>query len=108
MKKNEILEKSRKAKKDEGAEHAQTKGTKLGYILFLIMTNLIATYAVYIGDMALMFSQGAVMMMFGVGVSIEQYRFTKSKWFILLAVGMAAFAVYAVYEVVSLTWGGRT
>ena len=103
--KEEILAKSRKANEDEGEEYAGNKGRKLGYILFFIMNHLIALYATWIGDMALMFSQGAVMAVLAVGIGIEYYRFKKDKWLLPLIVLMSGFAVYAAWQVVYLSGG---
>ena len=103
--KEEILAKSRNAKKDEGAEHAYDKGHRLAYQLFYFMSVAIATYAAWVGDMALMFSQGVVMMMGPIGICIERYRFSKSKWAIILGILFVLFAIYAGYQVIHLTLG---
>jgi len=103
--KEEILERSRNAKKDEGAEHAYDKGHRLAYQLVYYMILVISVYAVWVGDMALMFSQGVVLMMGPIGICIERYRFCKSKWAIVVAIPLSLFAIYAAYRVVYHTLG---
>ena len=64
-----------------------------------------AAYAVWVGDMGLMFSQGVVMMMAPIGICIERFHFNKSKWAFVVGVPLAAFVIYAAYRVVYHTMG---
>lgn len=103
--KEEILAKSRNARKDEGAEHAYDKGHRLSYELVYFTSVAISLYAIWIDNMALMFSQGVVIMMGPLGICIARYRFNRSKWAIALGILFASFAAYAGYQVVYLTLG---
>jgi len=103
--KEDILAKIRQAGEDEGAEHAYDKGHRLAYQLVYYTALVISLYAVWVGDMALMFSQGVVLMVGPIGICIERYRFCKSKWAIVVAIPLSLFAIYAAYRVVYHTLG---
>ena len=109
--KEEILAKSRQLKKDEGLEHAQSKGNHLGEIILSAVGLPIAIYSIVIGEYAIAWACGAIVFAFVLGQSITVYRFTKRKyhlaWVVLSVLMMIFFPLQFLAETQGwwVTWG---
>lgn len=77
MNKEEILNKSRNSKEDEGVEFIEKKGFTLGFGVFMIITVLIVVFNEIIGLES--FDIFALLAGFASAESITKYRFTHKK-----------------------------
>ena len=93
--KEEILAKSRQSTKDEGVEHAEIKGFKLGELMGSIAAMILIVFAFFIGQVETIFAIGTIAFATVTGQSLTVYRFKKSKyylaWLILGVIGTAYF-----------------
>jgi hypothetical protein len=105
VKKEEILAQSRQAKKDEGAEFAESKGNRLGIGIMgvaLVFTLFFSLYTVEFAAMwAVIFVSGA----FFLGQYFSLYRFTKKKsYFVLSIVGVVS-VIISLMQFIALSLG---
>jgi len=95
--KEEILAKSRQSKKDEGVEHAEIKGFKLGERIGSVVAIILVVLAHFMGQAETIFAISAIMLATIFGQSLTVYRFKKSKyllaWLVLGAVGTIYFFI---------------
>ena len=109
--KEEILEKNRQSKKDEGLEYAQSKGNTLGEKILSVVSLPLAFYSIFIGEFAIAWAIGAMAFAYVLGQSISVYRFTNRKyhltWIILSIVMIIFFIVSVLAETQGwwVTWG---
>jgi len=103
---DEILAKSRNAKKDEGMEHAALKGSKLGEITMAIVVIPILAFAILRGDLAVFLAVGACIAAFTFAQCFTEYRFTKRKYHLAWTVFMvlAVITCVALFVMVSFGW----
>ena len=103
---DEILERSRNAKKDEGMEHATLKGSKLGEITMAIIAAPILIFAILRGEFAVFLAVGATVAAFVFAQALTEYRFSRRKshltWTIFLAI--AVLVCLALFVAVSFGW----
>jgi len=77
MNKEEILEKSREAKSDEGSQYAQNKGRRIGVAAMMILFIILILYNLFMG-----IDNNAIFALFWTYLGFEsygKYRFTKGK-----------------------------
>jgi len=95
--KEEILAKSRQSKKDEGVEHAEINGFKLGERIGSVTAMIIVAIAFFIGQAETIFAISTIVFATVFGQSLTVYRFKKSKyllaWLILGVVGTIYFFI---------------
>jgi len=93
--KEEILAKIRQSNTDEGAEHAELKGFKLGERIGSVAALVLGVLAFFIGQAETIFAIGTVIFATVIGQSITVYRFKKTKyylaWVVLGVVGTVYF-----------------
>ena len=93
-KKDEILERSRKANEDEGMEHVKIKGSKMGvYIASTIVGTPLAFLSLIAGEMPAFFALITIYVAFGAGELFAYYRFTKQKGYLIGAVVIALITI---------------
>ena len=104
--KDEILAKSRSAKKDEGMEHAVLRGNKLGEITMAIVVVPILAIAVLFGNLAVFSATGAAIAAFTFAQCFSEYRFTKRKYHLIWTAFMvfATVACLALFAAVTFGW----
>lgn len=83
MNKEDILNKSRQSRKDEGLEYVENKGRKIGYIAFTCVFFFIVIFNAFIGRKS--YAVAALFWTFIVGENIAKYQFTHEKKHIFLA-----------------------
>ncbi|MCC0638340.1 MULTISPECIES: DUF6442 family protein [unclassified Clostridioides] len=83
MNKEEILNKSRQSRKDEGLEYVENKGRKIGYIAFTCVFCFIVIFNAFIGQKS--YTVAALFWTFIVAESIAKYQFTRKKQYIFVA-----------------------
>jgi len=105
MNKNEILERSRKLKKDEGQEFAEAKGFKLGEQMGLVAGLITVVIAFFTLQEVAFWAVCTVGFSIGFGESLPIYRFTKKKSYLAWTVVFAVFAVIAVVIFTGLSLG---
>lgn len=102
MDKDEILEKSRAAKKDEGVEYAHSKGNSLGEKILAVVSLPMAIFSIVIGEYAIIWAIGAMTFAHVLGQSLSIFRFTKRKyhlaWIVLSIVMLIVFLVQFLAE----------
>jgi uncharacterized membrane protein len=100
-KKAEILAKSRKAKRDEGFDYAETRGNKIGVFVYAVVAAVLMIFS--FPDHADIFNAiAALSFAWVVGGTISYYRFTKKKVYLLYAIASAivttAFTLLVILE----------
>ena len=115
--KEEILAKSRQSKKDEGMEHAEIKGLKLGEWLGSAVAIILGALAFFIGQDESIFAIGTLVFAMVFGQSLAVYRFKKTKyyfaWLILGIIGTIWFFVLFIAatqewdKLLGLLWWSR-
>ena len=107
MNREEILEKSRNERRDEGEIQAENKGMYIGNIVFtfaflaLLILNYLCNQKSW-GYVALAST-------FEIGESYAKYKFSKNRWDMLAVVGsilacIGAFTVYIVDVLEQMGW----
>jgi len=102
---NEILEKSRRLKKDEGMEHAQLKGRVLGESTMAAVLIPILVFALLRGEVVAFNATVAVMFAFVFGLCLTEYRFTRRKYHLIWTVGMAVSTIISIVAFVAASLG---
>ena len=100
MDRNDVLERSRQSKKDEGMEHAELKGFKLGEQMGLVAVLITAVITFFTVQELAFWAVCSVGFAIGFGESLPIYRFTRKKsylaWTIVFAVSVViAIAIFA-------------
>ena len=103
--KEDILARSRKAKQDEGMEHARLKGLGLAENTWSIVGMGIAIFAFIHGQYTVFWALFASIGAFICGQTFHMYRFGRKKYHLTWAVGAAIGAVFAIGAYVSLSMG---
>lgn len=96
MKKEDILEKSRQSRKDEGVEYAENQGRKIGFIALTLLFAVLAILSLLFWQIGTLH---AVSSLFWTYFSVEaygKYRFTKKKAYLILSVFGSIAAIVAV------------
>jgi len=85
MKKDEILEKAREEKKDEGIDNVNNKGLSLGYKIFILLSVILIVFNRFNNIK----SYDILSLMFGFSVaeSYSRYKFMKEKSLLVSVVG---------------------
>ena len=105
--KNEILEKSRQSKQDEGVENARMRGFKFGDRVATWVVGIpLSALSAFTGQYNVAWALLTYMAVFEFGAAVTTYRFTKNKIYLIIAVGMALFTVFTTFIFVSnvLEW----
>ena len=93
--KEELLAKSRQVGKDEGVEHAEVQGFKLGERIGSVAAMVVIVLAFFIGQAETIFAVGTIIFATVFGQSLTVYRFKKTKyysaWVVLGIVGTVYF-----------------
>lgn len=90
-KREEILERSRNAREDEGIDFAKRKSEKLGMVVLLIIIFTVATpiFVLRVPErLDLVFAMGAVVFGIVFAETFTTYRFARKKSHLIWAVGM--------------------
>ena len=101
--KEEILEKSRKSKEDEGIDFAKRKSEKLGMIVLLVVIFSIALPIIILRmyeRVDLIFAMGAIVFGIVFAETFTTYRFAKRKSHLVWAVGMFIMMVHCVAMII--------
>ncbi len=104
MNKEEILEKSRQIHQDEGMEHAENKGRKIGFIAFSILFAFLAIFSLFYGESVTFYAISSLFWASIAGESYGKYSFTKTKIYLISAIAqsIASFLSVANYIVTTL------
>jgi|GEM_PF-1231930 len=92
-KKEEILEKSRKSKHDEGWEHAERRGNKIGVIVYAIVAFILIIFSVP-HQMNVVNIIAALSFAWVIGGAFSYYRFTKKRIYLI---GSCCAAITTIY-----------
>ena len=109
MNKQEILEKSRKSKVDEGMEHAKSRGHRVGWIVFLIIVvPIIGPITIFqMQDrFDLLHALGAIAFGLCFTETFSTYRFCKKKSHLAWAVGSFIMTVVCTILIWISVWQG--
>ncbi|MCL2050257.1 MAG: DUF6442 family protein [Lachnospiraceae bacterium] len=100
-KKAAILERSRNAKKDEGMENADYRGSKIGVIIYAVVAFILIIFCIP-AKMDIVNAIASLSFAWVVGGTFSYYRFTKRKIHLVcvIASGIAviAFALMAILQ----------
>jgi len=104
--KEEILAKSRNAKKDEGMEYAQVKGRRLGEYTLVAVLIPILVFALLRREFVAFHAVAATLFASVFGQCLMEYRFTKRTYHLIWTVGMAMGAIVFIvqFAAASLGW----
>ncbi len=102
MDKEEILNKSRQSKKDEGFEHIENKGRKIGYIVFCCVFVFIILFNAFMGQQN--FAVSALFWAYLAAEAIPKYQFTHNKSYLIVTIAgsIATIAYLASFVLESL------
>lgn len=84
MNKDEILNKSRESKKDEGAEFIESKGVQLGLVIFIVISFFMIIFNEVVGLKS--FDIYTLTLIFLSTESITKYRFTHKKRYVIITI----------------------
>ncbi len=87
MDKEEILNKSRQSKKDEGLEYIENKGRKIGHIAFCCVFIFIVLFNIFRGQQS--FAIYALFWAFFAADALPKYQFTHKKSYLVVIVAGA-------------------
>jgi hypothetical protein len=104
MNRDDILERSRKEKEDEGQVAADNTGRKIGYLAFIVVYILLVIYSMLSGEYKTMW---AIIGLFWVPITFlhyGRYRFSKEKKYLVTAIicGIASITTLLAYVIISL------
>ena len=102
---NEILEKSRRLKKDEGMEHAQLKGHVLGNYTMAAVVIPILVFALLRDEIVVFNAVAAAVCAFVFGLCLTEYRFTRRKYHLAWTVFMAVSTISSIVAFVATSFG---
>jgi hypothetical protein len=83
MKKEEILEMSRKSNSDEGMEYAENQGRKIGFFVFAILFVIIALFSLFTQQTGTLNAASSLFWAFMAAESYPKYRFTRKKAYLV-------------------------
>jgi len=106
--KEEILAKSRKSRSDEGLEHAQLKGFKLGEYTSMAVALPLILFAFFTRELALFTALGIVVFAYVFGQSLSVYRFTKRKYHLAWVILCIVCTVHFIIDFILLFQGGMS
>ena len=99
--KAEILAKSKKAKKDEGMENADYRGSKIGVFVYAGVAFFLMIFSMP-DNMNIVSAIASLSFAWVVGGTFSYYRFTKEKFYLVCVIASAiatiAFALMAVLQ----------
>lgn len=84
MNKDEILNRSRQSKKDEGVDFVQNEGVRFGFYVFVIVSFFMVIFNQFIGVKS--FDIFALIFVFESTESMTKYKFTHKKRYIISTV----------------------
>ena len=87
MKKDEILEKARGEKKDEGIDNVNNKGLSLGYKIFILLSVILIVFNRFNNIKS--YDMLSLMFGFSVAESYSRYKFLKEKSLLVSVVGFS-------------------
>jgi hypothetical protein len=103
MLKEEILERSRNEKADEGMENAENQGRKIGFIAFVFMFLVLIIYNIFLGQLDTFYALSAL---FWVFLSVEaygKYRFAKKQTYLVITIAGAVASLASLANHVIMT-----
>ncbi|MCC8022604.1 MAG: DUF6442 family protein [Clostridiales bacterium] len=101
MKREEILEKSRKTKQDEGMVFAGNRGRVIGISAFVVLCAFYFIFTTINGDSDTFRAVSSVFWIYIAGESFGKYRFTKQKVYLLtMMAGGLASLLYTVLFII--------
>ena len=83
MNRDEVLERSRKEKKDEGMVAAENTGRKMGFFAFMIVYLFLICINWYNKEIKTFIALQILFSVFATFEGYGKYRFTKNKWFLI-------------------------
>lgn len=104
MDKNEILEMSRKSKNDEGMEHAENQGRKIGLAVFGVLFAFMAVFSLFFWQVGTLYAVSSLFWAFLAAEAYAKYRFTKKKVYLAstIAAGIASLCFAANYIITTV------
>lgn len=104
MKKDDVLEKSRRAGKDEGVEYAENQGRKIGFIVSVIVIIVLAVYCRFVGEGATINAVLSVFWAQEATMSYRRFYVLKEKWVLLMAIVFTVCFVVDMVRYITATW----
>lgn len=101
MNKDEILNRSRQSKKDEGVEFVQNEGVRFGFYVFVIVSFLMVIFNQFIGVKS--FDIFALIFIFGSTESMTKYKFTHKKRYIISTVVYILLCIMSLFAYIDIS-----
>jgi hypothetical protein len=97
MLKEEVLERSRNEKADEGMENAENQGRKIGFWAFGIIFTVLLLFNLFMEKTDTFYAILALFWVFSASEAYAKYRFTKKRVYLVttIASGIASLAYLA-------------
>ena len=101
MNRDEVLERSRKEKKDEGMVSAQNTGRKIGYLASTMMYFFLIFFNMYIKESVTTIALHALFWVFFSSEAYAKYRFTKKRRYLVLSIvwGISSLIFLLLYTI---------
>ena len=105
MKKEDILARSRQSHKDEGMEHAENRGRKIGFIAYTIVTAILAVLSLFFWQLGTLHAVSLLFWTYFCFESYSKFRFTKKKRYLVMIIGGGVAAIYALISYILVLVG---
>lgn len=103
MKREDVLNRSRSSKQDEGVEYAENQGRKVGFIIFTLLFAFLAIFNLFYGETATFYAINSLYFAFSTGEAYGKYRFNKSKLYLVGTIAAGTASLFSVFTYVVTT-----
>jgi len=86
MLKEEVLEKSRSERTDEGMENAENQGRRIGFIAFVFVFLALALFNLFVGETGTFYAMLSLFWVFLAAEAYAKYRFAKRKVYLVTVI----------------------
>ncbi len=106
MDKNTVLEKSRNSRSDEGIEYAESKGRKIGFVIFSLIFLFIILFNLFFsgGNNSVFYAASSMFWIFISTDAFEKFKFTRKKSHLVITIagGVATIIWLANFIIITL------
>lgn len=105
MKREDILDMSRKSNKDEGIEYTENQGRRVGFLVFISIFAVLVIFNFIWGEKDTFYAMNALLWALLTGEYYGKYLFDKSKWYLFGTFAAGAASILSVIAYIKITLG---